>query len=255
MKLCLIADTTPKAQDLLKNLSQNHESVTIEECEVIVVLGGDGFLLHTMHKYQSFNKPFYGIHCGTVGFLLNEYTPLENYSLNEHIKKAYQTPLHPLKMVAHTKDGKIFTTHAINEVCLFRESVQASKIKVTVNNVCRIDPLIGDGLIVATPAGSTAYNLSAHGPILPIDSKLVALTPINPFRPRRWRGAILPHTTCFHFETIEPDKRPVVATADYSEVRDVVEVFVSQDTDITYTLLFDPTHNLEDRILREQFLI
>ncbi len=219
---------------------------------MIVALGGDGFMLRTLHRHQNLGKPVYGMKLGTVGFLLNQY---HFDDLEGRIARAQATVLRPLRMQAHSESGATVEALAFNEVSLLRQTKQAAHVRVSLNGVVRIEELMCDGVLVATPAGSTAYNLSAHGPILPIGSQLLAMTPISPFRPRRWRGAVLPATTEIKFEILDPYKRPVSATADSNEVRDVIEVLVRESTEHTMTLLFDPEHNLEERILNEQFTV
>jgi NAD+ kinase len=252
MKLAFIAAVTEEAQKAKETLEQLYPSTTPDKADVIIVLGGDGFMLKTLHQYQSLEKPVYGINCGTVGFLMNTY---QEGNLLDRLSSAKETVLHPLKTVATDQGGNHFTAHAINEVSLLRQTAQAAKIRIYVDHVLRLDMLICDGILIATPAGSTAYNLSAHGPIIPINGELLALTPISPFRPRRWRGALLPHTAHVTLEVLEADKRPVSASADDYEVRNIQKVEVSQDPQTRYRLLFDPHHNLEERILGEQFLV
>jgi NAD+ kinase len=245
------AARAPEAQAALAQLSARYPHVPPEEADVIVALGGDGFMLETLHACINRPVPIYGMNLGTVGFLLNDYDPDH---LHESLEKAVAVPLHPLRMRAVRRDGEIEEGLGINEVSLFRQRHQAAKICIVIDGVVRLPELVCDGVLVATPAGSTAYNLSAHGPILPTDANLLALTPISAFRPRRWRGALLPSKTRFCFKVIEPDKRPVSAVADSTEIRDVIEVAVWVDPAITLTLLFDPEHNLEERILQEQFV-
>jgi NAD+ kinase len=225
--------------------------VTPAEADVIVVLGGDGFMLETLHKTMKKNKKIYGMNRGTVGFLMNTYA---REGLFERLKRAQDVILHPLNMQAETVDGEIFEALAINEVSFLRETRQAAKLRISIDDVVRLPELVCDGLIVTTPAGSTAYNLSASGPILPLGADLLAMTPISPFRPRRWRGAILPHTACIVVEPIHPHKRPVSAVADAVEVRDIVRVSIHEERNRRLHLLFDPEHNLEERILNEQFM-
>jgi NAD+ kinase len=241
----------PEAQAALARLSASYQHVPVEEADVIVALGGDGFMLETLHACIDRPVPIYGMNLGTVGFLLNNYEPDR---LHENLEKAIAVPLHPLRMRASRRDGGEEYGLGINEVSLFRQTHQAAKLCIAIDGVVRLPELICDGVLVATPAGSTAYNLSAHGPILPTDANLVALTPISAFRPRRWRGALLPSKTRFCFKVIDPDKRPVSAVADSTEIRDVVEVAVWAEPALTLTLLFDPAHNLEERILKEQFV-
>lgn len=245
------AADTAEAQAGLADLKAAYPHVPAEESDVIVALGGDGFMLETLHNCIDRPVPIYGMNLGTVGFLLNEY---RTDRLLERLAQSVSTPLHPLRMRATCRDGKVETGLAINEVSLFRETRQAANINIEIDGVIRLPNLVCDGVLVATPAGSTAYNLSAHGPILPVGANLLALTPISAFRPRRWRGALLPSKARFRFRVADPHKRPVSAVADYTEIRDVVEVEVWEDRDITLTLLFDPEHNLEERILKEQFV-
>lgn len=249
MNLAFMVAGTEKARSVYESISKGIPVVETEDADVIVALGGDGFMLHALHTYPS--KKIYGINCGTTGFLLNGYP---KKPLIEKIKEAEETILNPLSMNARTMNGDTFCYLAINEVALLRETRQAAKIGIYVDDEHQID-LICDGVLVCTPAGSTAYNLSAHGPILPLTSHMLALTPISCFRPRRWRGALLPSDAKIRFVSMENDKRPVSLSADYQEIRDIQEVEVILDKNINYSLLFDPEHNLEERILREQFLI
>lgn len=249
--IAFVAADTPEAQEASQRLSQRYRPVPPEKAEIIVALGGDGLMLETLHRYFFRGVPIYGMNCGTVGFLMNQY---EEESLPERLAQAERVTLFPLAMTARTMAGEVRHALAINEVSLLRETRQAAKILITVDGVVRLPELICDGVLVSTPAGSTAYNLSAHGPILPIGSGVLALTPISAFRPRRWRGAILPHDAEVVFDILEPEKRPVSAVADYTEVRDVVQVMVREDRSRSLHLLFDPEHNLEERILKEQFL-
>ena len=219
--------------------------------EVILVLGGDGFMLEAMHDYMHLDIPFYGMNCGTVGFLLNQFRV---EMLLERLEAAKPSTLYPLRMFARDYAGAQHELLAINEVSLFRQTRQAANIRVTVDHVVRIAQMVGDGIMVSTPAGSTAYNFSAGGPIIPLEANLVALTPISPFRPRRWRGALLPQTTSVYLEVLDPVKRPVGAVADFTEVRDVTSLSITQDRDLPLTLLFDPEHHLEERLINEQFM-
>jgi NAD+ kinase len=250
-KIAFRAAPGPEAQAALAELSAAHPHVPFEEADVIVALGGDGFMLETLHCCIDRPVPIYGMNLGTVGFLLNDY---DVDRLHENLEKAVAVPLHPLRMRALRRDGQEEHGLGINEVSLFRQTYQAAKLCIMIDGVVRLPELVCDGVLVATPAGSTAYNLSAHGPILPTVANLLALTPISAFRPRRWRGALLPSKTRFCFRVIDADKRPVSAVADSTEIRDVVEVSVWADRTITLTLLFDPEHNLEERILKEQFV-
>jgi NAD+ kinase len=246
-----VAADTEEAQAASVRLGQRYQTVPPEQADVIVALGGDGFMLETLHRFLTQGAPIYGMNCGTVGFLMNSY---EEDGLPDRLEKADEVTLFPLSMVARTVEDEVREALAINEVSLLRETRQAAKIRIMVDSVARLPELICDGVLVATPAGSTAYNLSAHGPILPLGSGVLALTPISAFRPRRWRGAILPHDAEVVFEVLDYLKRPVSAVADSTEVRDVVEVRVREDRSIRLRLLFDPEHNLEERILMEQFL-
>ncbi len=220
-----------------------------DDADIVVALGGDGFMLQTLHAFTAAGKPIYGMNKGTVGFLMNEF---HQNDLLERLAAAEKAVIHPLKMTAHTAAG-VVEARAFNEVSLLRQTRQAAKIRILVDGKPRISELICDGALVATPAGSTAYNLSAHGPILPIDADLLALTPISAFRPRRWRGALLPHRARVRFEILDSGKRPVSAVADDYEVRDVTAVDVIEDRSIAMTLLYDAGHNLDERILAEQF--
>jgi NAD+ kinase len=249
-RFALVASDTPEAKEALARLEARYGVTGVDEAEVIVALGGDGFMLETLHRFMERGVPIYGMNCGTVGFLMNQY---DEETLAERVDAAQQVTLHPLHMHAETVDGKSSDALAINEVSLLRESRQAAKIGITIDGVKRMDELICDGVMVATPAGSTAYNLSAHGPILPIAAQLLALTPISVFRPRRWRGALLPSSAEVTFEVHEAAKRPVSATADFTEVRDVRRVTLREDQSLDLNLLFDPEHNLEERIVKEQF--
>jgi NAD+ kinase len=251
-KIAFVAGDVPEAQESLAALNKLYVASAPEEADVIVALGGDGFMLATLHRYLNRNVPIYGMNRGTVGFLMNGYTEDD---LLERLERAQLTTLHPLRMQAIQASGDTEEALAINEVSLLRQTRQAAKIRISVDTRVRIDELICDGALVSTPAGSTAYNLSAHGPIVPLGAGVLALTPISAFRPRRWHGALLPHTAQVRFEILEPDKRSVSAVADATEVRDVVDVRVREDKEISLQLLFDPEHNLEDRILNEQFVI
>jgi len=250
-KIAFVASESDSAQQALTELKERYESAPLESADAIVALGGDGFMLQTLHQHMAHGLPLYGMKRGTVGFLMNQY---HRDDLLERINRAETAELNPLRMKAVKEDGEKMEALALNEVSLLRQTRQAARIRVYVNGQERISELVCDGILVATPAGSTAYNLSAHGPILPLDAGVLALTPISPFRPRRWRGAILPRTAQVTLEIIEPNKRPVSATADAREVRDIVRVEVEEVRDITLKLMFDPEHNLEERIMGEQFL-
>ncbi len=249
--IAFVASDAPAAQAALAELKSLYGETPPEQADVIVALGGDGFMLETLHRYLQRGVPFYGMHRGSVGFLMNGYAPED---LPQRIARAAPVSIHPLEMRARDKAGGDHAALAINEVSLLRETRQAAKIRITVDGKVRSDELMADGILVATPVGSTAYNLSAHGPIIPLGAGVLALTPISAFRPRRWRGALLPHTAQVRFDILEEEKRPVSAVADYTEVRDVLWVTVRETREISLTLLFDPEHNLEERVLKEQFL-
>ena len=257
MTVSLLASPSIQNKDIFKELVQSLEPVSPENADTLVIFGGDGFMLRSLQKYQHLEKPFYGINFGTIGFLMNNFeeVPLSVDTLISRIKQAQKTTLHPLEMTALNSQGEYTTHHAINEVSLLRQTFNAAKIKISIDGIVRLDTLICDGVLLATPAGSTAYNLSAHGPILPLNANLLALTPISPFRPRRWRGAVLPNKAIVTFDVLDPIERSVSATADNFEVRDIVRVDIRQDLSLSYVLLFDPGHNLEDRVLKEQFII
>jgi NAD+ kinase len=246
------ASKTEDAQAALALMRERYGETPIDEAEVIVALGGDGFMLQTLHRHHARALPVYGMKLGSVGFLMNQYRPDE---LADRVARAVPTMLRPLVMDVQTESGSSVTALAFNEVSLLRQTKQAAHVRVSLNGATKLEELVCDGILVSTPAGSTAYNLSAHGPILPLGTNVLAMTPISPFRPRRWRGAILPATTEVKFEILDPYKRPVSATADSYEVRDIVEVTVRESCERTVSLLFDPEHNLEDRILNEQFEI
>ena len=250
MRIAVLASRTPEAQAARAELEALHAPVELDQCEAVVAIGGDGFMLQTLHRTQSLGVPVFGMKTGSVGFLMNAWRA---EGLIERIQLAHAAVLRPLEMLAISESGSSTGALAFNEVSLLRQTKQAAKIRIRLNNAVRLDELVCDGIMVATPAGSTAYNLSAHGPILPLDSSVLALTPISPFRPRRWRGAILRSDAEVSFEILDHYKRPVSATADSTEIRDVVEVRVRQSPERTVQLLFDPEHNLEERILAEQF--
>ena len=250
---CFVASrTAADAQQGLAALTARYGQTAAAEADVIVALGGDGFMLQTLHRHKDLGKPVFGMKAGTVGFLMNLFNEDD---LPQRVANAQRSTLRPLVMQASTESGNVSEHFAFNEVSLLRQTKQAAKIRVYLNGLPKIDELVCDGVMVATPAGSTAYNLSAHGPILPLESQILALTPIAAFRPRRWRGAILRSETEVKFEILDHYKRPVSATADSFEIRDVVEVVVRESRDKTVTLLFDPEHNLEERILNEQFAL
>jgi NAD+ kinase len=250
-KLSFLAASNDEAQEALAALESQYPSVPAAQADVIVALGGDGFMLQILHEQMHQGTPVYGMNRGSIGFMLNEYC-LDG--LNERLSNAVEACIRPLNMIATSVDGSVTEALAINEVSLLRETRQSAKIQISVDNKIRMEELICDGVLVATPAGSTAYNLSAHGPVIPIDTPLLALTPISAFRPRRWRGALLPHKATVRFDIIEPDKRPVSAVADHTEVRNIAHVTVAESIDTTITMLFDDGHSLEERIAREQFV-
>jgi NAD+ kinase len=250
-RMAFVASNTPEAQSALKSLQGRYGATTPGKADVIVALGGDGFMLRAIHGYRKLGKPIYGMNRGTVGFLMNAYEPT---GLSHRLAGAVPIVLHPLRMIATTITGKRVEGLAINEVSLLRETRQTAKIAIAIDGKRRLDELVCDGVMVATAAGSTAYNLSAYGPILPLGSSLLALTPISAFRPRRWRGALLPQTAKVTFTVLDARLRKVAAVADDMEVRDVATVEVTEAREESITLLFDPEHNLEERILREQFM-
>lgn len=251
MKIHFAAADYAFAQEALKQLGKDHKNHALTDADVIVALGGDGFLLETLHKSLKHNLPVYGMNRGSIGFLLNQYHP-EN--LSARLKQAETVTLHPLRMVALDIAGEQFEALAFNEVSLFRQTRQAAKLRIAVDAIPRMEELICDGVLVSTPAGSTAYNLSAHGPIIPLGSDILALTPISAFRPRRWKGALLPCTAKVIIDVIDPKKRPVSVVADDKEFRDIQTVEIAENRDLTLKLLFDPENHLKERILREQFL-
>jgi NAD+ kinase len=248
--IAFVAAPTPEAREAYDRLETRYGNTDPASADVIVALGGDGLMLQTLLKFMNSGKPIYGMHRGTVGFLMNEFSE-EN--LVERLAAAQITIIHPLVMRARDAQGRMHEHRAINEVSMYRQSAQASHLRILIDGKERLAELIADGVLVATPAGSTAYNLSVQGPIIPINAPMLALTPISPFRPRRWRGALLPDKAQVTIEVLEPDKRPVAAVADHDEVRSVRSVDVTMDHDRAINLLFDPGHNLDERILREQF--
>ena len=252
MRLAIVASQAPAAREAADVLIGRYRTVPVDEAEIIVALGGDGFMLRTLHEHLGLDVPVYGMKLGRIGFLMNQH---RTDDLPARIARAHPAILRPLEMRVTTAVGEEHTALAFNEVSLLRQSNQAAHIGVALNGSTKLDALICDGILVSTPAGSTAYNLSAHGPILPLDANVLALTPISPFRPRRWRGAILPHTTRVSFKVHDPERRPVSTTADFQEVRDVLAVDVRQSGAYRAKLLFDPEHNLEERILDEQFAL
>jgi NAD+ kinase len=248
--IAFVASHTPEAREAYGRLEKRYGNADPAKADVIVALGGDGLMLQTLHKFMNSGKPIYGMHRGTVGFLMNEFV---EERLTERLSNAHITVIHPLVMQARDAQGRMHEHRAINEVSLFRQSAQAAHLQIMIDGQERLAELISDGVLVATPAGSTAYNLSAQGPIIPINAPLLALTPISPFRPRRWRGALLPNKAKVTIEIMDADKRPVAAVADHDEVRSVRRVDIAMDHNISINMLFDPGHNLDERILREQF--
>ena len=249
-RLAFLASPSDEAQAALRALVDRHGQHAPDEADVLVPLGGDGFMLQTLHRHGALGRPVFGMKLGTIGFLMNQQ---REEDLLARIAAAEPAVLRPLEMLAQTESGASVGSLAYNEVSLLRQTRQAAHLQIELNGQNRLDELICDGVLVATPAGSTAYNFSAHGPILPLGAAVIALTPIAAFRPRRWRGALLKDDTEIRFRVTDPYKRPVSATADSHEVRDVVEVMIRESRDRTVTLLFDPEHNLEERMLTEQF--
>ena len=250
LKIAFTASNAPLALTAQQDLAAMHGTVPMAEADIIVALGGDGFMLETLHATQSLKAPVYGMNRGTVGFLMNEYHAQD---LPERLELAVEEVINPLAMTAICVDGTVHETLAINEVSLLRAGPQAAKLRISVDGKLRMRELVCDGALVATPAGSTAYNYSAHGPILPIGSDVLALTAMAAFRPRRWRGALLPKQAIVRFDVIEPDKRPVMADADGSSVRNVASVEIRSEPAVRHRILFDPGHGLEERLISEQF--
>ena len=249
-KIAFVSSDVAEARGALERLAKIYGNADPGTADAIVALGGDGLMLQTLHRHLNDHVPIYGMNRGSAGFLMNDY---REEDLRERLARAELSVIHPLTMRAVDAQGREHTALAINEVSLFRQSYQAAKLRITVDDKVRVDELICDGVMVATPAGSTAYNLSAHGPILPLDAPLLALTPVSPFRPRRWRGALLPDRSVVRFDTLEPEKRPVNAVADHREIKSVMSVTVCQSPKATATLLFDASHSWNERILAEQF--
>jgi len=249
-RIAFLASTAELAQSAMNTFVHQFGDCDSSEADVIVALGGDGFMLQTLHLTQHLNVPVYGMNRGTVGFLMNEFS---QDKLEQRLSATEEAVINPLRMRATCTDGSQHTELAINEVSLLRQGPQAAKLQIFVDDRLRLSELACDGALVATPAGSTAYNYSAHGPILPIGSEVLALTAMAAFRPRRWRGAVLPKAAKVRFEVIEPVKRPVMADADSRSVQDVVSVEIESAGDITHRLLFDPDHGLEERLIQEQF--
>ena len=250
--ITFLASDAPAARRALKALAKRYGNAHPDKADVVVALGGDGLMLQALHGCLKSGLPVYGMNRGSVGFLMNDF---KEAALPERLAKAEATLIRPLRMTAHTVDGKKHERLAFNEVSFLRQRSQAAKLKLTIDGRVRLEEMICDGLIVATPVGSTAYNLSAHGPILPVGSPLLVLTPISVFRPRRWRGAILPNGAKVGVEVLEHDKRPVAAVADHEEVRNVMKVEIAEDKKRGVRMLFDPGHSLAERVLNEQFKI
>jgi NAD+ kinase len=249
-RIAFVASTAPEAVAARERLVARYGDAEAATADVVVALGGDGLMLQTLHRHMNTATPIYGMHRGTVGFLMNDFS---EDGLHERLAAAQTTVIHPLLMRAHGPDGDVREYHAINEVSLFRQTYQAARLRILIDGQVRLPELVSDGVLLATPAGSTAYNLSAQGPIIPINAPLMALTPISPFRPRRWRGALLPDSAQVTIEVLEADKRPVAAVADHDEVRGVRSVDIRTNHGISIHMLFDPGHSLDERILREQF--
>ena len=249
-KIAFVASEVVIAQNALDRLSRRYGNVPLEQAEVIVALGGDGFMLQTLHGTMDIAAPVYGMNCGTIGFLMNEF---HEEDLIERLSVAEEEKINPLRMIAECSDGSRHEALAINEVSLLRAGPQAAKLRISIDGKIRMEELVCDGALVCTPAGSTAYNYSAHGPILPIGSDVLALTAMAAFRPRRWRGALLSKTSRVRFDVVDPIKRPVMADADSRSVRDVIWVEITSDDSVVHRILFDPGHGLEERLTREQF--
>jgi NAD+ kinase len=250
--IAFVASDHDEAQEAAQRLQARYRNVPPDEADLIVALGGDGFMLKALHRHMERQVPIFGMNRGSVGFLMNAY---DEEGLIERLERAEPIGLNPLRMFAHDVDGTAHEALAINEVSLLRETRLAAKLRIEVDGVVRMREMICDGVLLATPAGSTAYNSSAAGPILPLGAHVLALTPISVFRPRQWRGAILPHSVSVTIDVLYPELRPVSAVADDAEVRDVVRVIVHEDHSVALTLLFDPEHDLEERIIKEQFLL
>ena len=251
-EIAIEAAASPVALEARSELVRRYGDCPFDKARVVVALGGDGFMLETIHRVLTRGVPVYGMNRGSVGFLMNAYSP---DGLLERLEHAQAAELHPLRMTAVTTTGQVEEALAFNEVSLLRQLRQASKIRITIDGRVRLEELSCDGVLISTPAGSTAYNLSAHGPIVPLSANLLPLTPISSFRPRRWRGALLPSSAEVLFEVLEVDKRPTAAVADFTEVRDVVSVAVSEDRSVSVTVLFDPDQGLSERIIAEQFTV
>jgi len=249
-KIAFVASAHEDAEAARRELAARYGDVAAEQADIVVALGGDGMMLQTLHERRDSGVPIYGMNRGSVGFLMNDYGV---DGLKERLAGAERVVIHPLVMDATGINGKTQSARAFNEVSLLRQSYQAAKLQISVDGKVRLQELISDGVLVATPVGSTAYNLSAHGPILPLNAPLLALTPLSPFRPRRWRGALLPEWAVIQVDVLEADKRPVSAVADHFEVRSVARVAIRMDMTSSIVMLFDPGHSLDERILAEQF--
>ena len=250
-RIAFVAADAPEAHKALRRLTKLYGEAGPDEADVVVALGGDGVMLQALHRFVSSGKPIYGMNRGSIGFLMNDFAEAD---LRQRLAAAETTTIHPLRMECYDKNERVQKALAFNEVSLFRQIYQAAKLRLSIDGQVRMEELICDGVLVSTPAGSTAYNLSAHGPILPVNSQLLALTPISAFRPRRWRGALLPYQAKVLVEILEPQKRPVAAVADHVEVRDVLTVEITEDRKRSARILFDPGHSLAERVIAEQFL-
>jgi NAD+ kinase len=249
--ICFLSSGAKEADEALERLVERYGNCEPAQADVIVALGGDGLMLQTLHRMMNAPKPIYGMNRGSVGFLMNEF---HDRGLRKRLENARLSIIHPLVMRTIDAKGATRTARAINEVSLLRQTYQAAKLRISIDGEVRLEELIADGVLLATPAGSTAYNLSANGPILPLDASLMALTPLSAFRPRRWRGALLPDRASVSIEVLEADKRPVAAVADHNEIRRVTRVDIAMDHQTSLMLLHDPGHSLDERILREQFV-
>ncbi|HWB47624.1 MAG TPA: NAD kinase [Stellaceae bacterium] len=250
-RVAFVASDAEAAQQALADLHRAYGTVDPAEADIVVPLGGDGFMLETLHRFVGKGVPIFGMHRGSVGFLMNPYAV---EGLEERLETAQRVTLYPLEMAATRENGAVQRAIAFNEVSLLRETRQAAKLRITVDGVVRLDELMADGILLATPVGSTAYNLAAHGPIIPLDAEILALTPISAFRPRRWRGALLRHGAQVRIDALETEKRPVSAVADFTEVRDVTCVEIREAPEISMALLFDREANLQERVFKEQFM-
>jgi NAD+ kinase len=250
-RVAFVASDAEAAQLALQELRRKYGTIDTAEADIVVPLGGDGFMLETLHRFVSTGARIFGMHRGSVGFLMN---PYQLEGLFDRLETAQPVILYPLEMVTSDEQGATQKAIAFNEVSLLRETRQGAKLKISVDGVVRLDELMADGILLSTPVGSTAYNLSAHGPIIPLDAEILALTPISAFRPRRWRGALLSHRAKVRIDCLEVDKRPVSAVADFTEVRDITSVEIEEKRDISMTLLFDHEANLQERVFKEQFM-